>query len=88
MQKKPQAWFSRVHKHKQMCKQVKTGSTEAQAQGRGPIIGHPDLMLTYQKHYGGRFVHHLVYHWVEERWYRELSQICHCACAHVLILMR
>ena len=36
-------------------------------------------MRTYQKQYGGRFVHHLVYHWVEESWYRELSQKCHSA---------
>ena len=31
-------------------------------------------MRTYQKQYGGRFVLHLVYHRVEESWYRELSQ--------------
>ena len=36
-------------------------------------------MRTYQKQYGGRFVRHLVYHRVEESWYRELSQICHSA---------
>ena len=36
--------------------------------GRGPITGHfdLDLMPTYQKQYGGRFVRHFVYHWVEE----------------------
>ena len=33
-------------------------------------------------------VHHLVYHWVEESWYRELIQKCHSARAYVLILMR
>ena len=44
-------------------------------------------MQTYEKQYGGRFVRHLVYHWVEESWYRELSQICHSARAYVLTLM-
>ena len=38
-------------------------------------------MQIYQKQYGGRSVCHLVYHRVEESWYRELSQICHSACA-------
>ena len=28
-------------------------------------------MRTYEKQYGGRSVRHLVYHWVEESWYRE-----------------
>ena len=51
-------------------------------------VGHfaPGLMRTYQKQYGGLFVRHLVYHWVEESWYRELSQICHSARANVLLL--
>ena len=42
-------------------------------QFRGPIIGHcdPDLMRTYQKQYGGRFIRHLVYHRVEGSWYQE-----------------
>ena len=50
---------------------------------RGPIVGHfdADLMRTYQKQYGGRFVCHLVYHQVEESWYRELSQMCHSVSA-------
>ena len=63
------------HKHKHMWKQVKTGST------KGPIRGHfdPDLMQTYQKQFGGRFVRHIVYHGVEESWSRELSQICNSA---------
>ena len=53
------------------------------------IIGHfdPDLIQTYEKQYGGHFVCHLVYHWVEESWYRELSQICHSKCVYVLMLM-
>ena len=29
-------------------------------------------MRTYEK----QFVRHLVYHWIEGSWYRELSQIC------------
>ena len=67
------------------------GSMQAQAyaQGRGPIMGHfdPDLKRTYQKQYGGRLVRHLVYHPVEESWYRELSQICHCARTYLLMLI-
>ena len=56
---------------------------------RGLIIGHfdPDLMRTYQKQYGEQSVRHLVYHQVEESWYRELSQICYSARAYVLMLM-
>ena len=40
------------------------------------MIGHfdPDLMRTNEKQSGGRFVRHLVYHWIEKSWYRELSQ--------------
>ena len=38
-------------------------------------------MRTYQVQYGGRLARHLVYHWVEESWYRELSQICYSALA-------
>ena len=43
---------------------------------REPIIGHfdPDLMRTYQKQNGGRFLRYLVYHRVKESWYRELNQ--------------
>ena len=56
-----------------------------------PLTNHrslwPELMRTYQKQYGGRNVRHLVYNRVQESWYRELSQICHSACAYVLILM-
>ena len=40
-------------------------------------------MRTYQKQYGGRFARHLVCHWVEESWYRELSQIRHFARAYM-----
>ena len=52
-------------------------------------MGHfePDLMQTYQKQYGEQSVRHLVYHQVEESWYRELSQICYSARAYVLMLM-
>ena len=42
-------------------------------------------MRTYRKQYGGRSFRHLVYHWVEESWYQELSQICHSARAYVLM---
>ena len=51
-------------------------------------MGHfdPDLMRTYEKHYGGHFIRYVVYHQVEESWYRELSHICHSACACVLTL--
>ena len=44
-------------------------------------------MRTHQKQYGERSVRHLVYHQVEESWYRKLSQICHSARAYVLMLM-
>ena len=40
-----------------------------------------------KKQYGGRFVRHLVYHRIEESWYRKLSQINRSALVHVLILM-
>ena len=57
----------------------------------GPLNNHrslwPEPMRTYQKQYGGRSVRHLVYNRVQESWYRELSQICHSARAHVLVLM-
>ena len=43
-------------------------------------------MPSYKKQYGGRFVRHLVYHWIEESWYRELSQKCLSARAYVLML--
>ena len=39
-------------------------------------------MRTYEKQYGGHFVRRLVYHWVEDSGYRELSQICHSARAY------
>ena len=52
-------------------------------------------MRAYQKQYGGRFVRHLVHHWVEESWYRELSQImpfcayvCPYAYAYALVKTR
>ena len=45
-------------------------------------------MQSYQKQYGGRFVRHLVYHLVEENWYREKSQIWHSARTYVIMLMR
>ena len=61
---------------------------QAQAQGREPIVGHfdPDFMLTYQKEYRGRSVHHLVYRLVKESWYGEWSQICHSAHGYVPML--
>ena len=44
-------------------------------------------MRTYQKQYGGRFARHLVYHWVEKSWYRELSQICYSARAYMSLCL-
>ena len=52
-------------------------------------MGHfnQDVMRTYQKQYGGRFARHLVYHWVEKSWYRELSQICYSARAYMSLCL-
>ena len=50
-------------------------------------------MRTYQKQHGGQIEAStpsppsLVYYWVKENWYRELSQICHSARAYVLMLL-
>ena len=44
-------------------------------------------MRTYQKLYSGRFARYLVYHGVEESWYRELSQICYSASVYMSLCL-
>ena len=44
-------------------------------------------MRTYQVQYGGRLARHLVYHRVEERWYRGLSQICYSALVYMSLCL-